>query len=517
MYGGATEEGGLTESGGRGLDRRTVLLRGLAAGAAVPALGSIAVACGRSGDGSPPVIQVGAPTTTAELTTTSASTTEAEATAETTAGAASEAASQEPAAEPESPGEEGTTGELPRGGVLRVSSADDPGRIGTNLWADAGFTIDYAVFDRLWETDGQALVPGLAEALPDSADGSVYRVRLREGVTFHDGTPLTAEDVRYSIERQTSPSNGSDAQPAFAALGIAGTQAFVDGSAQQLDGIVVIDDLTLEIQLDQPNGALPYWLTMPMAGIVSSAYARLVGDEEFERSPVGTGPYRVTSYEPGRSLVLDRYDGYWRSGVGHVDTIEWTIGVDAELALARIQGGEQDLMIEPVPPARVAELRGTPGYMEATYSECLYVANSAAHEATKDRRVRQAIAHAIDREGLVERLAGLGEIASGSLFPPSSPYWQGPDEGFPQRFFDQEKAKALLAEAGFGDGFDVTIHAADAPPTRTVGQAVEASLKAVGIRAVLTLSPVDALFQAARDDPTAMVVGRGGLPCPHGS
>jgi ABC-type transport system substrate-binding protein len=131
--------------------------------------------------------------------------------------------------------------------------------------------------------------------------------------------------------------------------------------------------------------------------------------------------------------------------------------------------------------------------------------------------VRQAIVHAIDRQGLVDRLAGLGEVASGGLFPPSSPYWQGPDEGFPQRFFDQEKAKALLAEAGFGDGFDITIHAADAPPTRTVGRAVEANLKAVGIRATLRLSPVDAWLQATRDDPTALVVGRGGLPCPHGS
>ena len=242
---------------------------------------------------------------------------------------------------PDGAREEGTTEELPRGGVLRFSSAADPGRIGTNLWGDAGFAIGYAVFDRLWETDGQALVPGLAASLPDSADGTAYRIRLREGVTFHDGTPLTAEDVRYSIERQTLPSNRSDAQAAFAALGIPGTQAFVDGTAQQLDGIVVIDDLTLEILLDEPNGALPYWLTMPMAGIIPAAYARVVGDEEFERSPVGTGPYQVTSYEPGRSIVLDRYDGHWqvRRGAarhGRVDDRH-----RPELALGAIQDGSR--------------------------------------------------------------------------------------------------------------------------------------------------------------------------------
>ncbi len=79
---------------------------------------------------------------------------------------------------------------------------------------------------------------------------------------------------------------------------------------------MVIDELTLEILLDEPSGVLPYWLTMPMAGIVPAAYARVVGDEEFERSPVGTGPYGVTSYEPGRSIVLDRYGGHWRSGAG---------------------------------------------------------------------------------------------------------------------------------------------------------------------------------------------------------
>jgi peptide/nickel transport system substrate-binding protein/oligopeptide transport system substrate-binding protein len=459
---------------------------------------------------------VEAPTTTEQAPT---ATTEAAPAAEpeTAAVATSEPAPAETATGGEAAPEGSTVEDLPRGGVLRFSSALDPGRIGTNSWSDAGFAVGYAVFDRLWETDGQGLVPGLAAALPESADGATWRIGLRGGVTFHDGTPLTAEDVRYSIERQTLPANGSDAQASFAALGIAGTQAFVEGAAPQLDGIVVVDELTLEIQLDAPNGALPYWLAMPMAGIVSAAYARQVGDEEFERSPVGTGPYRVTSYEPGQAIVLDRYLDHWRTGVGHVDSVEWTIGVDPEQALARIQAGEQDLMLEAVPDTRVAELQKAPGYTEATFSECYFVTNSVVHAATKDRRVREAVAHAIDRDAIVAQLAGLGEVASGGLFAPSSSYWQGREDGFPQRFFDQEKAKALLAEAGFGGGFDVVVLALDQPPIGTVAQGVAASLDAIGIRTTLRLLPADTWLQGALDDPTAMVVGRQALPCPHGS
>ena len=164
---------------------------------------------------------------------------------------------------------------------------------------------------------------------------------------------------------------------------------------------------------------------MPMAGIISAAYARQVGDEEFEKAPVGTGPYKLTSYEPGKSIVLDRHEGYWQQGVGYVDTVDWTIGINPELAILRVQNGEQELMFEGVPTAQVNEFRGQDNYAEAAYSDCFYVTNSLIHEATKDVRVRQAIAHAIDKEKLVRQLAGLGEPATGGLFSPLSPYWQG--------------------------------------------------------------------------------------------
>lgn len=413
-------------------------------------------------------------------------------------------------------GTTGASGVPRRGGTLVVSSQADPERIGTNYWGFLGFSLGYVLFDRLWELspDATAIVPGLAAALPESADGKVYTITLREGVTFHDGTPLTAADVKYTIERQLDPKNVSDAQGSFAAFAFAGQQPLIDGKAKEVPGLKVVDPLTLEITLDNPSGALPYWLTMTMASVIPKGYGSEVGYKEFEHKPIGTGPYKLVSYEPGSSIILERNADYWQPDVGYVDRIEWKLGVDPELAILRIQSGEQDLMFEPVPAGKVNELRDIDAYAEAAFNDCYYVTCSLDHPALKDVKVRQAVHHAIDKEKLVRQLAGLGEPAAGGLFSPLSPYWQ---DDFPTYPYDPERAKALLAEAGFADGFDVDIFASQDPPTGTIGEAVQADLVAVGIRAKARIEPSEIWFEKVIKNPPGMVVSRWELPYPHGS
>ena len=403
------------------------------------------------------------------------------------------------------------------GGTLLLSSQADPERLGTNYWGFLGFSLGNVLFDRLVELseDGTSIVPGLAAELPQSPDGKVWTFTLRDGVTFHDGSVLTAEDVKYSIERQLDPENVSDAQGSFAAFGFAGQQDFIDGNADEVPGIRVVDPLTVEMTLDNPSGALPYWLTMTMASIVPKAYASEVGYEAFEKEPVGSGPYRLSSYEPASSIVLERNADYWQPDVGYVERIEWQMGVDPELAVLRIQNGEQDLMFESLPAGKVNELRETPTYLEAPFSDCFYASCSLDHEALSDLRVRQAVHHAIDKEKLVRQLAGLGEPATGGLFSPLSSYWQAAD--FPTYPYDPDRATALLAEAGYADGFAVELFASQDPPTGTIGQAVQADLSAVGITVDAKIQPSEVWLEKVLTNPPGMVVSRWELPYPHGS
>ena len=282
-----------------------------------------------------------------------------------------------------------------------------------------------------------------------------------------------------------------------------------------MPGIRVVDPLTVEMTLDNPSGALPYWLTMSMASIVPKAYASEVGYETFEKEPIGRGLYRLASYEPTSSIVLERNADYWQPDVGNVDQIEWQIGVDPRAAVLRIQDGEQDLMFEPVPAGKVNELRETPTYVEAPFSDCFYVSCSLDHEALSDLRVRQAVHHAIDKEKLVRQLAGLGEPATGGLFSPLSSYWQAAD--FPTYPYDPERATALLAEAGYADGFTVELFASQDPPTGTIGQAVQADLSAVGITVDAKIQPSEVWLEKVLTNPPGMVVSRWELPYPHGS
>lgn len=427
------------------------------------------------------------------------------------------------AAEAEEPGGEEPVSEEPvRGGTLRIASEAEHAGVGPHQWGSRNWSVTNAIFDRLWELseDGTSLVPGLAVELPETTnDGRTYVIRLREGVTFHDGTPFTAEDVKYSIERQLHPDNGAPAQGSFAAFSFEGQQAFLDGEADSVPGIRVVDPLTLEITLDAPSGAFPFWMTMGMASIVPKGYGTEVGYEGFERNPIGTGPYQVVSFTPGESLVLERYDGYWRDDVAWVDRIEWTYNVEPSVSILRIIRGEQDMMFDQVPSSEINALRDDPDVsacclQEKAYSDVLFFSMSLEHEALQDLQVRQAVHHAMDKEKLVRQLAGLGEPATGGLFSPLSPYWQ---EDFPTYEYDPDRARQLLEEAGWGDGFEVTIYTKTEPPFDVIGQAVEEDLGAVGIDVTVQAMPGDVYFETVIQNPVGLVVSPWELPYPHGS
>ena len=428
-----------------------------------------------------------------------------------------EAVVEDAAEEPE--GE--TTDEVPAddryGGTIIVSTAGSIEHMGPFNWGGPGYLGAMNIFDRLYDLapDGSGIEPMLAESLPESTDGKLWRFILVDGVTFHNGAPLTANDVKYSIERQLVPDNGFSAHGQWKSFNFIGQDDFVAGTAAEVSGIRVIDELTLEIELVNAQSSLPFWLSMPMNGIVPAEYASSLSVIEFDQAPIGTGPFRLTSYDADSGATLERFEDYWREGQPYVDAVEIQFNVDSELAIQRILAGEQDLAYGPVPAGQVLQVRGDDRYAEATLSDVLFITASFDHPALAQVEVRQAVSLAIDREKVVRQLGGVGSPATGGIFSPQSPYWQG---GFEYTTYDPDRARQLLADAGYTDGFDVTIYSRQTSPHETIGQSVAADLEAIGINVELRTDPVGTWVEDyVRAHPPGLGVARYELAYPHGS
>jgi ABC-type transport system substrate-binding protein len=407
-----------------------------------------------------------------------------------------------------------------RGGTLEVAFSGSLLGIGTANWGARGFTIGYALFNRLLALtpDGKTIVPELATSLPKvSADGRRYTFQIREGVKFHDGSTLTAADVKYSFERILDPKGPSLARSLYQALGIVGTAEFQAGRAASVTGIRVINRRTVEFNLVAPNSAFPYTLSMTMASIVPRAYTQRIGTNEFEQKPIGTGPYRVASYRPGVSLTLVRFRNYWdKRKPGWVDKVEWQLNADPNLSVLRLQSNELHVMHDPVPAGFLSTLRKSKAqrknFRVGIANDVFYIATSLAHPAMADVRVRRAIGHAIDKNKIVARLGGIGKPATGGLFSPKSPYFQA---GLSPAY-DPERARSLLDQAN-ASGFRVTLLAKAVDPDQRIAASIAADLAAVGINVNLSVMPIGAWrTEVFRFGPN-LVLSKWELPYPHGS
>jgi peptide/nickel transport system substrate-binding protein len=349
----------------------------------------------------------------------------------------------------------GVTGALGLLGAPSVARAQTPGgtiRLGLTVPAAAIEPVKLAdsggvtVISQVAETlvlSGQDLVarPLLAESWAPNKDGSVWTFKIRQGVKFHDGRPMTAKDVVASIERIADPANGSNALSALKGV-------LSKGGAKQ------IDDYTVEFHLDAPNGGFPYTLSTDNynAVIVPHDYA---GD--FESKMIGTGPFKLEKYTPKVGASFVRNDDYW-GGQVLPDRLEVSFYDDYQPQILALQGGQLDY-IKQVPVLQAAGIMNDPSI------EMLPIPSAAhcqVHMRTDkapftDKRVRQAIALTLDRPKIVQGLMkGKAQIGNDSPFMAAYP---STDKTVEQRAKDIAKAKELLAAAGMPDGFEVTLTA----------------------------------------------------------
>jgi len=406
-----------------------------------------------------------------------------------------------------------------KGGTLIYDDQSTPSGFDPNKWWNAASeTCAFACFDRLLDSDERGnLVASLASLPTVSNGGTVYHFKLRPGVKFHNGQPLTADDVKFSLERLIGPALASEAGSLYTAIPIRGMADVQSKKTTSLSGIEVIDPLNLTITLDRPDSTLSYVLSAPFASIVPQSVVQKVGDAAFNFAPVGTGPFIAKSASPTNGVTLVRNPSYWRPGVPYLDGVNWSVGVDDNLAALRIERGEADLMSHELSGGTLAQVRSNPTYAKqlqiAQTNDCFYITLSLRHPALKKLKVRQAIAMAINKERIVRELGGLALAANGGIFSPVSPYYQH-NLSYP---YNPKKAKKLLAEAGYPHGFDVQYYGTIITPYKEIGPPLEQDLAQIGIRMKLNALSVNAWLAAIVKYPAGITENHENLLYPHGS
>jgi peptide/nickel transport system substrate-binding protein len=337
---------------------------------------------------------------------------------------------------------------------------------------------------------GNPMAPSLAESWSVSPDGRTYELVLRKGVKFHDGEPVTAADVKFSFERYRGA----------AAATLKNRVASVD----------VLDAHHVRFRLKQPWPDFMTFYGTPATGagwIVPRKYVEKVGDDGFKKAPVGAGPYRFVSFTPGVELVLEAFDQYWRKPP-RVKRLVFKVIPDESTRLAALKRGEVDVVYS-IRGALAEELQRTPGLaLKPTIIPApfwlVFTDQWDAKSPWHDRRVRQAANYAIDRDAINKaETLGLAKI-TWSIIPSSFEfYWQPPR--YP---FDPAKAKQLLAEAGYPNGFDAGAYNCDASYSN-VAEAVVNDFKVVGIKVELLPLERAAFFSQFREKKLKNVIQAG--------
>lgn len=409
------------------IDRREFIKRGTVAGLSLPMISFLIAACGGAND----------KTTTAPAASSGAST-----------GAASTPTAA--------------------GGTIRVGVTTPTTEVDPILNGDAGGLAMLAMTGEfLCVSENKQLTPWLAESWTSNPDATEWTFKIRQGVTFNDGTPMTAKDVAASINRMADPANKSNALSATSGV-------------LSADSAAATDDATVVFKLDSAVGSFPYYVSSDNYNsiILPAAYSG-----NFSKTFPGTGPWKMESYQEGVGAAFTRYDGYWGKKA-IPDRLEITFAADEAAQVLALQGNQLDVL-QQVSVSGAQAILDDPAFAIITLQ-------SAAHRQlsmrcdTKpfdDPKVRQAIALAVDRQAIVDGLfQGKSDLGNDSPFAPIFPQT---DTTVAQRAQDIAKAKSLLAEAGLPDGFKTELVALQTQEVPEYAQIVVDAAKAIGVNITL--------------------------------
>ena len=320
------------------------------------------------------------------------------------------------------------------------------------------------------------IVPGLAESWTISKDGVSYTFKLRKGVKFHDGTPFNAEAVKFSIERQFNPEHPANKL---------GKYPFANFFFGNVKAVEAMDDSTVRFVLKEPRASFLAVLTSGAASIVSPTAVKKWG-ADYPLNPVGTGPFRYVSWQRGQQVVLEKNPDYWKGAV-KLDRVVYRPIVEDQARLTELMTGAVDLIVG-VPPDFVGQLEGSPKVSIAKQvgAHVWYLGINNQKKPFDDKRVRQALNYAVNKDAIVKDvLKGTGAVSKGPVLPNT---W-GADAALKAYPYDPQKAKQLLAEAGYPNGFSTTLWVPESGSGMqspvAMSTVMQSNLKAVGVNVAL--------------------------------
>lgn len=369
--------------------------------------------------------------------------------------------------DPGGQGNNGKTGEPVKGGEITVGIAQDlDDSLDPHQTVAAGTReVLFNIFEGLVKpnSDGE-MIPAVAEKYTLSEDGTTYTFTLREGVKFHNGQTVTAEDVVYSINRCAAVPEGQE-KPLVAAF-------------SAVKSVEALDEKTVAVTIAQRDLEFISYMT---AAIIPADY------ENQDTAPVGTGPFKFVSRTPQQDFVMERFEDYW-GAPAWLDKVTYKICENADALVMNLNGGSIDLCAH-LTSAQASQLNQNFQVLEGTMNlvQAIYLNNQA--KPFDNQLVRQALCYAIDRQGIMDMVAdGHGTAVGSSIYPAFAKYFL-PElvDKYPH---DVAKAKELLAQAGYPDGFDTTISVPNNyQPHMDTAEVVAEQLREAGIN--VTIQPVE--------------------------
>lgn len=357
-------------------------------------------------------------------------------------------------------------------GTLRVALTTFPNSVDLATTAERNAeNAAWQLYNSLvWVNDAGKVVPALAESWDVSEDGTAYTFHLRQDVTFHNGEPFSADAVAFSWERGSRPEmQWSDRW-------------------QRAQSVEKIDEYTVRVTTDAPDPLLLKVMAQQWA-MVPPKYIEEVGEQGFTEHPVGTGPFMFEEWTKGDRIVYKANPNYWEEGLPKVETLIFRPIPESATRVAAIQTGEVDIVTR-LSAEEAQSLLGLPNVKVIRYpiDRVFYIAfnnlTTGVDQPTEDPLVRQAMNYAVDRQAIIDALfGGYAKLATGLIASPDLGY----DEDLAPYPYDPEKARELLAEAGYPDGFEMDFACPSGAYTNfeQVCEAVAGYLDDVGIKTSL--------------------------------
>ena len=374
---------------------------------------------------------------------------------------AEESTSEESAAEADQAGQ--GTSDVTYGGSIVVGIQQDIDSLDPHKATAAGTKeILFNIFEGLVKPDENGnLINAVASDYTVSEDGLVYTFTLREGVKFHNGNAVTAEDVKYSLERVSGLLDGT---PLISTL-------------STIQAVDIIDEQTVQVTVGSANTELIYSF---VAAIIPAGSGEAEGAD-----PVGTGPFSFVSYKPLKGITKAKNPDYWQEGLPYLDSVEFKIMGDGDTSLMELQGGTVDFYAY-LTDSQAQALKDSHQVISSPTNmvQALFLNNAV--EPLNDVRVRQAISYALDKDEINGFVGGgNGTLISSAMLPTLKEYYVDLNDTYGSTA-NVEKAKELMADAGYGDGFDMEIAIVSTYPFHMqTGEVIVEQLKNIGINATI--------------------------------